>query len=343
MTAEVATTLAALQPAWFAEVLGAPVTAVEIETLAFTGATTDLARVRLAYAPEGGGPASVIAKITGRDEVRAGMDAAMGLFAREARFYATLAAGVPVRSPRCFHAGDGRDTPLLLEDLGALRAGDQMEGLALEDAQRIVDALATLHAAFWESGELDQPWLLDPADPGFAGMVGQLVAGGAPGLRAQFADRIPEATLAAVEEHAADWPLFLRQGVEGPKTLVHHDCRMDNIFFDGDEPVFADWQLVARARGTQDVANLLTQSMAPALLRGHWEDLLRRYHARLAVDGYPWQDCVRHYRQNVLFAVGSGMALVGAMAIDDGRGLGEVVVTRALLHAGDIDAFGAMR
>ena len=36
-----------------------------------------------------------------------------------------------------------------------------------------------------------------------------------------------------------------------------------------------------------------------------------------------------------LFAVGSGMALVGAMAIDDGRGLGEAVVTRALLHAGD--------
>ena len=83
--------------------------------------------------------------------------------------------------------------------------------------------------------------------------------------------------------------------------------------------------------------------MDPALLRAHWQDLLRRYHERLGIDGYSWEDCVRHYRQNVLFAVGAGMALVGAMAIDDGRGLGEAVVTRALLHAGDIDAFGAMR
>jgi hypothetical protein len=343
LTSDVATTLAGLRPDWFAEVLGAPVIAVRIETLRFTGATTDLARVRLTYAPEGAGPASVIAKITGRDEVRAGMDAAMGLFAREARFYTTFAPAVPVRSPRCFHAGDGRDTPLLLEDLGALRAGDQMQGLALEDAIRIIDAIAALHARFWESEELDQPWLLDPADAGFADMVGQLVSSGASGLRARFADRIPEATLGAVEEHAADWPRFVRRGVEGPRTLVHHDCRLDNIFFDGGEPVFVDWQVVARARGTQDVANLLAQSMDPALLREQWENLLRRYHERLGVDGYPWDDCVRHYRQNVLFAVGAGMALVGAMAIDDGRGLGEVVVTRALLHAGDIDAFGAMR
>ena len=342
MTTEVATALAALEPDWFAEVLGAPVTAVGIETVPFSGATTDLARVRLTYAHEGAGPASVIAKITGRDEIRAGMDAAMGLFAREARFYTTFASSVPVRSPRCFHAGDGRDTPLLLEDLGRLRAGDQVEGLALADAQRIIDAIAALHARFWESEELDQPWLLDPADPGFAGMVGQLVSSGAPGLRAQFAGRIPDATLAAVEEHAADWPHFLSRGVEGPKTLVHHDCRLDNIFFDGDEPVFVDWQATARARGTQDVANLLAQSIDPALLRAQWQDLLRRYHERLGIDGYAWEDCVRHYRQNVLFAVGAGMALVGAMAIDDGRGLGEAVVTRALLHAGDIDAFGAI-
>ena len=342
MTTEVATALAALEPDWFAEALGAPVTAVEIETVPFSGATTDLARVRLTYAAEGAGPASVIAKITGRDEIRAGMDAAMGLFAREARFYATLAAGVPVRSPRCFHAGDGHDTPLLLEDLGRLRAGDQMEGLALADAERIIDALAALHARFWESGELDQPWLLDPAEAGFAGMVGQLVASGAPGLRAQFADRIPAAALAAVEARAGDWPQFLRRGVEGPKTLVHHDCRLDNIFFDGDEPVFVDWQVAARARGTQDVANLLAQSMDPELLHAHWQDLVRRYHERLGVESYAWEDCVRHYRQNVLFAVGAGMALVGAMAIDDGRGLGEAVVTRALLHAGDIDAFGAI-
>jgi aminoglycoside/choline kinase family phosphotransferase len=284
----------------------------------------------------------VIAKVTGRDEVRAAMDAAMGLFAREARFYAQLAAAVPVRTPRCYHAADGA---LLLEDLGALRIGDQMQGLALADAERIVDALALLHAKFWETPQARQPWLLDPADPAFAGMVAQLVASGAGALRERFEGRAPDRALAAVLEHAADWQPLLRRGAEGPKTVVHHDCRLDNIFFEvGGTPVLVDWQVVARARGTQDVANLLAQCMEPDLLREHWEALLRRYFEGLrerGVAGYSWEQCQEHYRQNTLYAVASGMALVGAMDIGDGRGLGDAILRRALHHIDDIDAFSA--
>jgi hypothetical protein len=336
-------TLTELRPEWFAQVLEAPVTAVGSEPLSFTGATTDLARVRLTYAEEGSGPATVIAKITGRDEVRAAMDAAMGLFARESRFYAALAAAVPVRTPRCYYAADGT---LLLEDLGELRIGDQIEGLDPLDAERIIDVLAGLHARFWNAPGADQPWLLDPSDPAFGGMVAQLVASGSGALRERFEGKVPDRALDAVLAHAGDWQPLLRRGAEGPKTLVHHDCRLDNVFFTGDgTPVFVDWQLVARARGTQDVANLLAQCMEPGQLRQHWEPLLHRYHDGLTdqgVAGYSWDQCQLHYRQNTLYAIASGMALLGAMDIGDGRGLGDTIMRRALEHVDDIEAFDAV-
>jgi hypothetical protein len=223
--------------------------------------------------------------------------------------------------------------------------GDQIEGLELADAERIVDALVGLHARFWEAPESDAPWLLNPADAAFGGMVAQLVASGSEALRDRFSGKVPDRALDAVLAHAGDWQPLLRRGVEGPKTVVHHDCRMDNIFFtDDDAPVLIDWQAVAGARGTQDIANLLAQSMEPDLLRDQWEPLLRRYHDGLlerGVRGYSWDECQQHYRQNTLYAIAAGMALLGAMDIGDGRGLGETILRRALLHVDDIDAFGA--
>jgi hypothetical protein len=346
VSGSVSPALAELPAEWFAEALGLPVASVEITPVDFTGATTDLARVQLTYDGNARGPASVIAKITGRDELRAAMDAAMGLFAREAQFYEAFAHELPVRSPRCFHIGDGRTTPLLLEDLAELRMGDQIAGVTVEDAERIIDALAALHARYWESEALDQDWLLDPAGSQFAGMVAQLVASGRDALRDRFEGRVPAPTLRAVLEHASDWQSVLARGTEGPRTVAHYDARLDNIFFVPDgTPVFIDWQAVASARGTHDVALLLTQSMDMPVLREHWESLLRRYHTHLleaGVSGYGWDECRRHYRQNVLYSIGAGMALLGAMDIGDGRGLGDVIVTRALHHAHDVEAFEAL-
>ncbi len=336
-------TLATLDPEWLSRALGAPVTAAETEAVSFTGATTDLVRVRLSYASTGAGPSTVIAKITGRDDVRAAMDAAMGLFARESRFYSQLADAVPVRTPRWYHAAGGT---LLLEDLGSLRMGDQIQGLEPADAERIIDALAALHARFWNAAAANEGWLLDPADASFGAMVSHLVSSGTDALVKRFQESVPDRVLTAVLDHADDWQPLLASGATGPKTLVHHDCRPDNIFFAADgTPVFVDWQLVARARGTQDVANLLTQSMEPDVLGGQWEPLLRRYHEglqELGVTGYSWQQCQEHYRVNTLYAIASGMALLGTMDIGDGRGLGDTILRRALHHVDDIAAFDAL-
>lgn len=348
----VAESLRHLDAGWTEKVLRegghahAAVTAVEVEAVAFTGATTDMARLRITYAEPDAGPASAIAKIRGVSDVQRQMDGVLGLFDREARFYRDFAGQVPVAAPRCWHVGDGDTTPLLLEDLGALRMGDQMDGVSVTDAEALMVSLAGLHAAFWGSDRLGEPWLLVHDSGLYPQLVTQLVSSGAPALRERYAGTVSDRVLDGVVEAAPKWAEILGTASSGPQTLVHNDCRLDNVFFaDDGTPVLIDWQVLSRTRGTQDVANLLAGSMDPADLAANWERLVGLWHERLTgagVTGYSLDEAIQHYRQNVFFPLGAGMALLGVMDIGDGRGLGDAIVTRCLRHIEDVDAFAAL-
>jgi Ecdysteroid kinase-like family len=350
---EVAPRLHMITAPWLSGVLRegghaeAHVTDVVVEPVAFTGATTDMARVRIAYDDAGRrGPSTLIAKIRGVKDVQQQMDLAMGLFDREAHFYNQFAGHVPVKAPTCFYVGDGDATPLLLEDLAGLRMGDQMEGLSIPDAEAVIDALGDLHSRFWRSAQLDAEWLVSPAEGVYAAMVTQLVSSGAPALAERYAGTVPDSVLEAVVAAAPDWGRVLSSCATGPPTLVHNDCRLDNLFFGDDgEPRFIDWQVLARTRGTQDVGNLLAGSMTSQDLAANWQRLLRRYHDRLlagGVEGYSFDECVEHYRVNVIYPLGAGMALIGMMDIGDGRGLGDAIVIRCLQHIAELDSFAAV-
>jgi hypothetical protein len=346
----VAPSLQTLDREWLAEALGEAdpsgprIASLRVEPLAFTGATTDMARVHIEYADDAAGrPGSLIAKIRARDELRVQMDTVMGLFDREARFYRDIASRVGLRVPRAYVIGDGDRHPLLLEDLGALRLGDQSQGLEVIDAQRCMDALASMHARFWASSELKETWLARPNEGAFCAMVSQLMATGAPVLVERYGTRFPAATLDAIPRDAKRWEQILTEMGRGPHTLVNNDCRLDNLFFDADgAPVFVDWQLTADARATQDVGNLLAGSMEPDDLSTHWESLLRRYHDGLVghgVHGYSFDECLLHYRQNAVWALGQGMSLLGAVGANDARGVGDKIVVRSLSHIVDLDCF----
>ena len=174
---------------------GATVAGVETEPLSVASAAGELARLSLTYEPaEAAGPATIIAKAPGSSEIQRAMDAAMGLFARERFVYGELAGALPVRLPRCYHPGDAdREEPMLLEDLRGLRMGDQVAGLDRADAERLVDALADLHAAFWEAEPPggDASRLVSWTDPVFGAMLTQLVTSGVEALRQRYEGRVP--------------------------------------------------------------------------------------------------------------------------------------------------------
>ncbi|EHB56465.1 aminoglycoside phosphotransferase [Mycolicibacterium rhodesiae JS60] len=343
-------------PSWLTEQLaiggyidvGDEVIGVAAEALAFTGATSDMARLRVTYRGEHPRyPKTMIAKIRGRDELRAEMDAALELFAREAFFYEELAKRLPIRTPRAFAVGDGDESALILEDLAGLRAGDQSEGMAVEDAERCVEALADLHSAFWQADILDDPRLMRPQQGVFATTTAQLMASGVPVARTLFASEYSADELNALPEQADAWIALLTQLGDGPKTLIHNDCRADNLFFATDgSPVFVDWQMVAVARASQDLANLLAGSLASSDLSTHWHQLLTRYHIRLGAGGvvdYSFDDLLVHYRQSVLWPLGQGLALLGALSGGDARRVGPCIFRRALDQAIELDTFAAFQ
>lgn len=346
----VPTSLSALGPEWFTERLGATVVAVSLTPVDVSSAVGALARAQLSYADGHSGPASVIVKGRGDSDNQRVMEGAMGLSAREQLFYSRIAGEIPVASPRCYFVDEiGGAQPLVLEDLAGLRAGDQVAGLAQSDAERLVDLLADLHARYWgvDPPGSDPDRLISWTDPAIAGMLTALVCSGLDALRERYSGRVREQILDAVAAAAPEWNIVLARCAEGPQTFVHNDFRLDNMFFaDDDTPVVFDWQLAGRSRGTQDVAYLLSGSMQTDQLRDSWRALLQRYHDRLlanGVSGYDFDECLRHYRQSLLYTIAPGIAMLGAMELSrDERGLADALVLRTLVHADELDAFGTL-
>jgi hypothetical protein len=339
-----------LDPDWFTERLGRAVEAVSLTPVAVASAAGSLARAELSYEVAGSGPRFVIVKGRGDTDNQRVMESALGLSAREQHFYSRIADVIPVASPRCYFVGEvGGPEPLILEDLADLRAGDQVAGLAPTDAARLIDVLALLHARYWgtEPPGRDPDRLISWTDPTIAGMLTTLVCSGLDTLRARYSGRVRERILDAVTAAAPEWNLVLERCAEGPQTFVHNDFRLDNVFFTSNgDPVVIDWQLAGRSRGTQDVSYLLSGSMTEDVLRGSWRHLLGRYHTGLVANGvhdYSFAQCLRDYRQSLLYTIAPGIAMLGQMQLAaDERGLADALVLRTLVHADELDAFGTL-
>lgn len=317
------------------------------EPLGSSGAFCELERWRLEYeSADTGVLRSVVAKRPRDGDIRA-VGEALGLYERERAFFEALADRVPLRVPRCFHAGDGDrgSQPLLLEDLCHATPGDQVAGLTIDAARDVLREVAAMHAAFWEApalSELDFLWEAD--SPTNVAVLEQVVAAGLPGLQARFAGRIPAATMQRAVDVCGRMGDVLRACAQGPRTLAHGDLRLDNLLFEDGAAIYLDWQTAARARGTHDVAYLLSGSVAADALESEWEALLRDYHATLragGVTGYDWEQCLADYRQNVLYSFVPALAVLGSVTVEGehGEGLADVIGERVLRHADAVGAF----
>ena len=161
---------------------------------------------------------------------------------RELAFYRTLAGEVPVATPRLLaHVDDGEMTALVLS---AHTPGLAARDWTLSGWLEVARQLAALHrtpmprGAFWRQ----PPWLLKV-------------------LSAPPIDRMRsywQRTAAAVP---ASWALeitdTLADAVCGPsECLIHGDCNVDNLLFDGERMVWADWQGTGVASPVVDLAFL---------------------------------------------------------------------------------------
>jgi hypothetical protein len=156
-------------------------------------------------------------------------------------------------SPYLAWAADGHEIGLLMEDLSDHLLPDVREPVAEADEERILGALASLHAAFWESPSLDRSWLARPHQ--LFGLVGaracaQAVDGGsASPIQARAHDgwaiafrRLP----APVADRMREAPETLaRHSAHLPRTLTHGDAKVANFALLPDGRVAAfDWALI---------------------------------------------------------------------------------------------------
>jgi hypothetical protein len=351
--------LAQVTPAWLTRALqpiaeGVVVSRVDADGL--TSGTT--ARARLALGYQGPGrradlPDTMFVKLAPRDLPSRLFVSLFGLGRSEVAFYRSAREGLPVRAPRVYFAAAaprGARFALLLEDLAAsgCRFGDVTSPSDLEQASAVMRALARLHASFWESprldGDLARLGRTSPEDPVFR--VGRTLCDLAlrPAL-GRFGELVPEELRRAAgfiaESRLALESLWARP----PRTLIHGDAHLGNLFFDGQQVGFLDWQVAQPGQGLRDVTYFLTNSLSIETRRAHGEGLIRVYLAALSEAGGPPVPFSLAWEQHRLHALYTWIScIVTAAAVTLQR---ESVVRAALerssLAVMDLDSLGALR
>jgi hypothetical protein len=328
---------------WFSDALNADVQRVEV--LDRHSGTTGRARIALSGAPSV--PATVFVKLPPFDAAQRVFVNNVGMGVTEARFFCDLAGEVGVRVPKALFAtysGDDRYI-MVFEDLeaGGCRFPSQDDPDIEFRARDIVEQLAVLHARYWESPRFEEggdlAWIAPKATghgDGGAQFVRMAIDG--------YTDRLPEGFLPLAEfyvEHSRD---VMRLYREGPRTLVHGDPHLGNLFVDGERTGFLDWAVIARAPGLRDVAYVLCNSIPTEVRRAHERDLVAHYCDLLGAEGIDL-DFDTAWAQYRLFAVYSWVSATCTLGMGSKWqpvhiGLGGT--TRATTAAVDLDVLGLL-
>ena len=300
---------------------------LEVEKLSeVTNALGNLSRCRL-IARDGGAadPASVIVKIPTSNAIAFRLARWMSLHRREYVYYRDIAPHAQVRVPSLFYGDlDARSHRfvLVLEDLGAMEAIPQIDGVGVARARRAIREIAGFQGRFWEADD----------DPALAACGAFLTAGESrimqtlclltlPVALERFGDLFSRAGRQAAEAFGTRIVAHFAALAQGPKTVVHGDFRGDNVLFGAgegqDDFAVIDWQGCGIGCGMYDVAFFLATSVSVDDRRRIERDAVDEYHdivCRMGARSYSREDCWRSYRQNML---GTLMPMViGAGGID---------------------------
>ncbi|WP_183093168.1 aminoglycoside phosphotransferase family protein [Nocardioides stalactiti] len=327
--AEVPPTADALTTEWLTAALCGGTPGAAVTSLEITGGsdgTSSRRAIRVEYNAVGrqaGLPTQLFSK------------AAAGVFSRlllgltditegEAVFYTRIRGDLDVRSPRAFHAGFDRRTRrsfVLLEDLtstGWSFPAPMDNTVTREDADAIVEQLASYHAAMWDSPRFRTDLsALKRADRWQADLD----------RRVGFESRTMRGFDRAVAVMADDlgrrrhelYPAFRRSlelHAEAPPTLLHQDLHLGNWLRDPDGQMgLYDWQCVAVGHWALDLSYALAGCLATENRRAWEEELVRTYCAQLASRGVrtgpSFDEAWTAYRTHPLHALAFGLFTLG--------------------------------
>ena len=272
------------------------------------------------------------------------------LYRRECDYYRRLAHRAPIRSPTLLYGDiDERSNRfvLVLEDLRAMKAADQIQGGSPAQARRAIRAIAALHGRYW--GKVDEPslaGLFDTLSPKQWPTIQVLYLACLVRCLERFGSFFPDKMCRLVEAFGTRMAEHLGEVASGPRTFVHGDFRLDNMFFgavDGDDVAVFDWQASGLGVAVYDVAYFLGASVTIEVRREIERQALEEYHdiiCRMGVNNFSFDDCWHLYRRSMLTGLLVPVIMCGSLSLTDERSrrLAECTLQRRLAAIDDLDA-----
>ena len=303
--------LDSLSSDWLTHVLNAPVSRFTVVD-AHAG-TTGRATLELEYGAPVDLPRRLFVKLPPTDEMQRAFVISSGMGRREARFYESLAGELPVRVPRCYFAASdeaGEAYIMLLEHLvdSGCTFNNATARYSLDYIREVLAAFARLHARYWDAPRFatDLAWVQPPLQHEIAvHLIAQALEQHAATMPAVFRD-MGELYLAQADAIHRLWH-------RGTPTLIHGDVHDANLFFDGQQPGFLDWALVARGPAMRDVGYFLAGTLTPQHQREASGELLGYYREQLlalAVPAPPATELRQQYQWHAAYVwVGAAVTL----------------------------------
>ncbi|KUI19621.1 phosphotransferase [Mycobacterium sp. GA-1285] len=317
-------------------IIGRRVTAVSV----LGGDSGTSSRARLALTGDDV-PQTIFVKLTAETVATRLMGEMGRLGATETRFYRELAprlTGVPAYHGSAFDSVTGRYV-LVLEDLpaGECEFPDTLHPISADQAAKIVELLARLHATFWNRVP---GWLYTASGDTASLLTGPLLK--------MSARRIAERTDIAVETGRfidQSYRAVARLIDEPPHTVMHGDAHPGNVYFRNGEAGLLDWQAVRRGHPNRELAYTLVTSMTVADRQAHQRDLLDVYRQALAACGGPELDRGElwdRYRQGALYAYVAALITAGLGGMQ-AEGIALEGLRRGVAALQDLDTVAVLR
>ena len=265
------------------------------------------ARLRVTYSSEGAGPGRLFLKFSLPEHPVSTPESGA-----EVLFYRHVAPRTAGPLVRCFDAvfsAERGRLHVLLEDPSDTHFSEPPSQLPprRDHCFGMVDAIAAVHAAWWERPPWEVLGLRQPDQPVIDARIADVR--GRIGRFVDFlGDRLSPERRAMYRTVLEGLPRLYRRLLEGRAyTVVHDDLHAGNVLYPRDPRVesvrLIDWQTWHIDLGPKDLAHMMALFWFPERRRRLELLLLRRYHERLGaegVQGYAWDDCWADYRLCVL-------------------------------------------
>ncbi len=282
-----------------------------------------------------GDPRHYILKVGTEDSLAQNFARNIRPFRREVAAYQLLRSCTHPTAPRCYLSSatpDGSSGILLLVEILNGQNYDQLRGLTWPQLTSTAQAVARVHARFWNSPTLRKAKGLPLHQYMHARQVGQHLP------RFFRWARLPASTRSIFDKLPRQVEAALARLRKRPITLVHGDLRSDNIFFGKRSVRLIDWGLALAGNALFDLARVTGgSSQKPLSLLQHIKllDLWHRELVRRGVRGYPIHHAWQDYRDAALLTLTIPVTNAPTLATLSKRGqkLAQTITKRFLFMA----------